>query len=270
MTGAAVPAAARRVRHDWELLTGGDQPPEVFRPAMVAGLPEPARRWLTHALVPGTPLWPSVVLSMAGEIRLGSWRPFTARQVLAPPRGFVWAAATRLSGLPVTGFDRYSSGSGRMDRRLAGLVPVVTAAGPDVTRSAAGRLAGETALVPTAFRAARWTPGADEDRTVVTWSIDAQEESAELHVEADGRLSGVVVQRWGNPDGARSGRRRFGRHPFGRHPFGRHPFGVAIEAEETFAGVTIGSALRAGWWWGTDRQPEGEFSRARITDAVFR
>jgi hypothetical protein len=34
--------------------------------------------------------------------------------------------------------------------------------------------------------------------------------------------------------------------------------------------VTIGSVLRAGWWWGTDRQPEGEFFRAQITRATFR
>jgi hypothetical protein len=47
------------------------------------------------------------------------------------------------------------------------------------------------------------------------------------------------------------------------------PSGVAIEAEKTFAGVTIGSQLRAGWWWGTDRQSEGEFFRATITGADF-
>ena len=221
---------------------------------MVIGLPEPGRRWLLHAIAPGTPLWPSVVLSMRGQIRLGGWRPFTAQQVLAPPRGFVWAATTRLFGLPVTGFDRYSSGAGQMDWRLGGLIPVVTATGADVTRSAAGRLAGEMALAPTTFRAATWTPGSDEDRAVVTWRIDEDEESAEFHVGADGRLLGVLVQRWGNPGG---------------EPFGRHPFGVAIEAEETFDGVTIGSRLRAGWWWGTDRQDEGEFLRARITGARF-
>jgi hypothetical protein len=27
--------------------------------------------------------------------------------------------------------------------------------------------------------------------------------------------------------------------------------------------------LRAGWWWGTDRQEAGEFFRAEITDALF-
>jgi hypothetical protein len=62
------------------------------------------------------------------------------------------------------------------------------------------------------------------------------------------------MQRWGNPNG---------------EPFGRYPFGVAIEGEKTFAGVTIGSQLRAGWWWGTDRQSEGEFFRATITGAEF-
>ena len=34
----------------------------------------------------------------------------------------------------------------------AALIPVMTAAGPDITRSARGRLAAEIALVPTAFQ----------------------------------------------------------------------------------------------------------------------
>ncbi len=255
MTTPPVPRAAPSVRRDWERLAGaGPQAPEPFDSAMLAGLPEAARRWLAHAVVPGTPLWPSIVLSMRGEIRLGAWRPFTATQVLAPPHGFIWAATARFLGVPVTGFDRYSSGSGQMNWRLGGLVPVMTATGADVTRSAAGRLAGEMALAPTTFRGATWTPGADDDHAVATWRIDDQDESAEFSVSADGRLREVVLQRWGNPGG---------------EPFGRYPFGVAIEAEQTFAGVTIGSRLRAGWWWSTDRQAEGEFFRATITGAEF-
>ena len=254
MTTSPVPRAARAVRQDWELLAGSPRLPEPFDPGMLADLPEAARRWLTHAIPPGTPLWPSVVLTMHGQIRLGSWRPFTATQVLAPPRGFIWAATARFAGLPVTGFDRYSSGTGQMNWRLGGLVPLVTATGPDVTRSAAGRLTGEMALAPTTFRSATWIPGSDDDHTTAAWRFDGQEERAEFHVGADGQLLGVVMQRWGNPNG---------------EPFGRYPFGVAIEAEKTFAGVTIGSRLRAGWWWGTDRQPEGEFFRATITGAEF-
>ncbi len=249
-----VPRSARSIRGEWEQLTSRGRPSEAFEPSMVADLPGPAGRWLLHAITPGTPLWPSVVLSMRGEIRLGHWRPFRAQQVIAPPRGFVWAATARLFGLPVTGFDRYSSGSGQMDWRLGGLVPVMTATGVDVTRSAAGRLAGEMALAPTTFRGATWTAGSDEDRAVVTWRIGDHEENAEFEVGPDGRLLGVLVQRWGNPGG---------------QPFGRHPFGVTFEAEDTFDGVTIGSRLRAGWWWGTDRQAEGEFFRAQITGAHF-
>jgi hypothetical protein len=110
-----------------------------FTADLVADLPEPARRWLTHAIAAGTPRWSSVGLSRRGQIRLDSWRPFTARQVFAPPHGFVWAATARIGGLPVTGFDRYSSGVGQMRWRLLGLFPVMSSAGPDVTRSAAGR-----------------------------------------------------------------------------------------------------------------------------------
>ncbi len=254
MTTPPVPRAAHSVRRDWELLADPGQPLEPFDVAMVADLPEAARRWLTHAISPGTLLWPAVVLTMHGEIRLGAWRPFTATQVLAPPRGFIWAATARFLGLPVIGFDRYSSGSGQMNWRLGGLVPVMTATGADVTRSAAGRLAGEMALAPTTFRGATWTPGADDDHAISTWRIDDQNVRAEFSIGADGRLLGVVMQRWGNPNG---------------EPFGRYPFGVDIEAERTFSGVTIGSELRAGWWWGTDRQAEGEFFRATITEAQF-
>ena len=60
----------------------------TFDPAMTAGLPEPARRWLGHAIAPGTPLWSSAELTMHGQIKLGRWRPFTARQVLTPPGGY--------------------------------------------------------------------------------------------------------------------------------------------------------------------------------------
>src|SRR5512135_1367402 len=131
----------------------------TFDPAMTTGLPEPARRWLSHAIAPGTPLWSSVELTMHGRIKLGRWRPFTARQVLSPPGGYTWAATARLAGLPVTGYDRLSCGAGEMRWRLLRLIPVLTAAGPDITRSAYGRMAGEIALIPTAFRYADWARG---------------------------------------------------------------------------------------------------------------
>jgi hypothetical protein len=102
------------VRQEWLHLATTMAKPPGFDLAVTAALPAPARRWLAHAIAPGTPLWQSVRLTMRGQIRLGQWRPFAATQVLAPPSGYIWAARARLAGLPVTGFDRLSSGTGEM------------------------------------------------------------------------------------------------------------------------------------------------------------
>ena len=227
---------------------------ETFDPAATMGLPEPARRWLSHAIAPGTPLWSRAELAMHGQIKLGRWRPFTAHQVLTPPGGYIWAATTRLAGLPVTGYDRLGLGSGEMHWRLLRLIPVLNESGSDVTRSAYGRLAGEIALIPTAYRHATWSRGKYANTAVATWQFGDDTETAELRIARSGRLAEVRVNRWGNPGGA---------------PFGRYPFGVRVEAESRFGGITIPSVFRAGWWWGTDQQHEGEFFRAEITGAVF-
>lgn len=254
MTISTVPREARPVRQEWDRLGAEGPRPRAFEPAMVADLPEPARRWLTRAIAPGTPLWRSVELTMHGEIRLGRWRSFTATQVAAPPAGYVWAARASVFGVPVVGFDRLSSGTAEMRWRLLSLIPVMTAHGPDITRSAAGRLASEFVMVPTTFRAATWQMGERPDTALVTWRIGVEQVDVEVHVGPDGQLLDVLLQRWSNPNGG---------------SFGYHPFGVTVEAERTFDGITVPSTVRAGWWWGTDRQDEGEFFRARITDATF-
>jgi hypothetical protein len=225
---------------------------ESFDPTIVQDLPEPARRWLTHALAPGTPLWASTELTMHGSIRIGSWRRFTATQVLAPPDRYVWAATARFFGLPVVGYDRFGAGSAAMRWRLFGLIPVMTAEGADVARSAAGRLAAEVVLAPTTFRGAIWTPGGTADTVVGVWRIGGDEQRVELHIGPCGNVLGVSMQRWGTPPGA---------------PYGLYPFGSAVAAERTFGPITIPSTFRAGWWWGTDREDEGEFFRAEITAA---
>lgn len=242
------------MQQEWRLLAVDGPPAEPFDPVMLADLPEPARRWLTHAIAPGVPLSRSVELVMHGEIRLGAWRSFTATQVAAPPAGYIWAARASIFGVPVVGYDRLSSGTAQMRWRLLNLVPVMTAQGPDIIRSAAGRLASEFVMVPTTFRGATWRSGDRPDTAVATWRIGAERVDVHVHVGPQGQLLDVLLQRWSNPDGG---------------PFDYHPFGVTVEAEHTFAGLTIASTVRAGWWWGTDRQDEGEFFRARITQATF-
>ncbi len=248
----SVPGAARPVRAEWRRLGAAPGRPEPFDPLMVEAMPEPVRRWLTHAIEPGTPLWTSMRLAMHGTIRLGAWRRFSATQVIAPPDGYIWAATARFLGLPVIGYDRLSSGTAAMRWRLLGLIPVMTADGPQVARSAAGRLAAEVVLAPTTFGGATWTSGDAPDTVLGTWRIGGDEQRVELRLGPRGNVEGVLMQRWGAPAG---------------EPYGCYPFGVTVEAERTFDGVTIPSTFRAGWWWGTDRQGEGEFFRAEITAA---
>ncbi|MFF0990848.1 DUF6544 family protein [Kocuria nitroreducens] len=243
-------------RHWTDLQRPGHLVPPPVSTAAIAGLPEPARRWLGRAVPPGTPAWAVAELSMRGEIRLGgSWCTFSARQIIAPGIGFVWAARTRVLGLPVAGYDRYGPGGGELRWRLLGLVPVLSAAGPDITRSAAGRLAGEAVTVPPACLGAAWSEGPSPDTAVMSWVLDGEREDALVRVDPEGRIQGLSMQRWGDPDGT---------------GYGRHPFGVSLSGETDVAGVRVATVLRAGWAWGTDRQAEGEFFRARIDDVRFR
>jgi hypothetical protein len=138
--------------------------------------------------------------------------------------------------------------------RLLWLIPVLNESGSDITHSAYGRLAGEIALIPTAYRHAAWSRGEHANTTIATWRFGDDTETAELEVTESGRLAEVRVNRWGNPGGA---------------PFGRYPLGVRVETESRFGGITIPSRFQVGWWWGTDRQHKGEFFRAEITGAVF-
>jgi len=127
---------------------GDDRVPDLSR------LPEAARRYLEHAiasgtrLAPGTRLARAVRLRMHGEIKLRRWYPFRAEQVIVWNRGFIWSATVRMSGMPIRGSDRLVDGEGAMRWRLLGLIPIMTASGPDIRRSAAGRVAAEAVWLP--------------------------------------------------------------------------------------------------------------------------
>jgi hypothetical protein len=223
----------------------------VFGDDELAGLPEPVRRYLQRAIAPGTPLAAAARLRMRGHIKLGRWLPFRARQLLAPHRGTVWTA--RIAGL-ISGSDRYAAGSGGMDWKLAGLVRLVHAEGPDVSRSSAERAAGEAIWLPTALLprfGVAWT--ADRERTITArFEVDSRSVQVEYRLDEHGRIQSLVFDRWGDP--------------LNKGEFGLHPFGGEVIQHRTFHGVTIPSAGSVGWFYGTDRWNEGEFFRYRITD----
>lgn len=219
-----------------------------FGAATVEGVPAPVARYLGASIREGTPLASGARMSMRGQIRIGRWLPFSARQLLVPQLGTVWEA--RVAGV-MSGSDRYVAGAGAMDWRLLGALALVRASGPDVTRSAAERAAGESIWVPTAMaRAATWSAAAD-DRITVVADVDGHEVALEHEIDGAGRLRASHFERWGDPD--RTGTWR------------THPFGVEVTEHRTFAGVTIPARGRAGWHHGTPRWNDGVFFRFDIT-----
>lgn len=229
-----------------------------FDPAMVAGLPEPAQRYFLHAIALGTPLASHVVLRMHGTIRLrddAAPLPMRAEQVLAPPHGFVWKARVGRGLMRIRGSDSYSDGRGRMHWRLWGLVPVVTQAGSDTDRSAAGRLGGEAVLLPSALLPANGAVWAAVDDSAARVTLDVHGEAVTFVVAVDeaGQLKRVVIRRW-NGDASNG-------------DVGYLPFVVEFGGAATFDGHTIPMQIAAGWERGGSWRP---FFFAELDNATYR
>lgn len=261
--GAALLRSARRRREReteriWSALAGPtDQ--GTFDPSTVDDLPPPARRFLRRAIAPGTTLRTTLQLSMHGAIRLKDGAeplPMQADQILAPPHGFVWRARVAKGPMRIRGFDRYGLGKGVLRWWLYGIIPIVRGSGRDVDRSAAGRLGGESVLVPASLlpgSGARWE--ARDDRSArVTVAVDGEAVTLTLSIDSDGRLERVSFMRWrGEGSNGSPGYVRFDVDQCSR--------------ERTFDGCTIPTRFRAGWRLG--EPDEFPFFYAEIDEAAF-
>jgi hypothetical protein len=230
---------------------------DFFDAARLQDVPEAAQRYFAHAIATGTPLASAVRLQMHGEIKLKGWYPFSAEQVIRWDRGMIWRAAVQIHGIPLRGGDSFLDGHGAMRWKLLGIVPVVNASGPDITRSAAGRVNIESIWLPSVLCSdnVSWTA---PEAAHLHARFSAHEETAEVDywIDDNGRLKSVNMPRWGNPEGAE---------------FHYANCGGWVEDERTFGGYTIPSRLRVGWFFGTERfETEGEFFRVTIDDAVYR
>jgi hypothetical protein len=228
-----------------------------FDPDALQHLPEPAQRYLRHAIAPQTTLATAVRLTMKGEIRLGRWRAFEGEEVLHCDRGFVWSARLRMFGLPVSGYDRLVDGVAELRWRLLGAIPLVAGSGEDVRRSAAGRYGAESIWLPSAWCGAAVEWSSDGPSHVrATRTIAGERVSVDLGIDEAGGVRTVALERWGNP---------------GREPFRYHRFGGVVLREATFAGLTLPVELEAGWRFGTARfRDDGVFFRCVVEHAQFR
>jgi hypothetical protein len=207
---------------------------------------------LGAAIEAGTPLAAAARLRMRGSIRLNSrWLPFHASQIVAPGSGFVWNA--RVAGL-IKGFDRYVDNTGDMRWKLLGLVDIASASGPDVTRSAAGREAGERFWLPTSLLPAPDVEWSAVDDTHPIAQLRTPSGLIDVHYEIDdtGQVQSVELARWGDPDSTGA--------------FGFHSFGGNMTGHQTFDGVTIPTRGAVGWHFRRPGWEEGEFFRFQITE----
>jgi hypothetical protein len=225
------------------------------------GLPDSARRFLAHAISPGATLASSVQLQMAGSIRL---KP-EASGCPSRPAGFSPRRGAS-SGVPssgrgccaLRGSDHYAAESGAVDFWLWGVIPLVRASGPDISRSGRGRLAAESCWLPSSLLPGgqvRWRAVDDETAEAVL-DLDGEQIGVRFTVDGDGRLTGVQTQRWGDQTDDRT--------------FALIPFGGHLKEERRFGDYTIPTQVSIGWWYGTERYACHEFFRATVHSAEFR
>ena len=230
----------------------------AFDPAMVADLPEPARRYFTFSIQPGTPLSPVAEFEMEGELGLGEkadprYRPMRARQILAPPHGLVW----RLNAGPISGSDGAMPETSWTRFWLFSLVPVVRVAGDrDHHRSAFGRVVAEAAI---------WTPAALLPSETVTWESlgpdkarahmkgPSCEQWVEITVNAKGAPVEVKIDRWSNANPEKTYRLQ--------------PFGGTLADHRNFGGFRVPTRVDGGNHFGTDDY--FPFFKAIVTDMRF-
>ena len=236
--------------------------PARFEPSMVAGLPEPARRFFHFAIQPGTALRTVVHLKMEGEISLGTkeepkYQPMKASQVLAAPHGLVWELDAGRGAM------RVPASAGMVADRwwtrfwLLRSIPIVRAGGDrDHLRSSFGRVVAEAAFWSPAFLLPR--PGVewshiDGDTARVTVTHGVLVQSADIRVDAHGQPMWVSMPRWtnANPDKA----------------WRLQPFGGEVSDFRMVAGYRIPFRVDGGNFFGTpDYFP---FYRAQVLEARF-
>jgi hypothetical protein len=229
----------------------------TFRPAQISGIPEAARHYLEHAIAPGIPLASSVRVRMHGEIKLKRWLPFTAEQVICRGRDMIWRATVGRHMSTIHGFDRFVDGEGAMRWKLFGIFPVMTASGPDISRSAAGRVKAESVWLPSILFGddVAWTAH-DSSHVDAHFAVWTDTQPLALTIDDKGGLKSIKLRRWGNPEGGE---------------FHDVDFGGVVEEEGTFGGYTIPTRVRIGWHFGTDRfERNGEFFRATLDNATYR
>lgn len=233
--------------------------PIAFSSDMVAGLPEPARRYFTYTITEGTVLYTVAEIDMTGQFGMGDkqspeYLDMHAKQVLAAPVGFIWQMSAQRGAMHLSGSD-----SARWTRFwIAGLAPVARLGGNrDHRRAAFGRYIAEAlfwtpaALLPGAA-SVKWEPLA-LNAARVTVEHDGMTQTAEVTVAEDGQPLQVAFPRWSDANS--------------EHVYRVQPFGGYLHRFENVQGFRLPTYVEAGNFFGTDDY--FPFFKAKVTSIRF-
>ncbi len=199
------------------------RPAAVVTEADIAPLPAAVQQYLRFAGVIGQPRVQSFRVRMTGRIRGAAdapWMPFTAEQhsFFDPPRRYFFMQAER-AGLPLDGLHAYAEDGASMRIRLLSMFPVVSVAGPTLTRTETVTVLNDMAIMAPAALidpAIRWRE-IDPLQVEATYSNGPHVLRAALVFDTSGALvnfwsddrpalaaDGVTLQpqRWSTPVGA--------------------------------------------------------------------
>jgi hypothetical protein len=227
-------------------------PPAPVTEADLAPLPPLVQTYLRRAGVVGRPRPRSAHATFSGRFRTGAREPWMRAAIDqhdffgAAPRRLFYMKASR-AGLPFVGFHRYVGDAATMQVRVAGLVPVVDARGPELTRSETVTLLNDMVmLAPAALLDApiTWQP-LGEREVRATYTNAGHTISAVLTFDAAGDLAGFVSNDRHQSDGKKS--RLF-------------PWSTPMRGYRDFGGARLAAEGEARW-----REPTGEWTYAQVT-----
>lgn len=227
-------------------------PEDAVTPADLERLPAPVRRYLERTGAVGRPRVRGFDARFTGRFRTGPGGPWLdveveQRTTLRPPSRHFFMTASR-GGLPFHAFHALTPEGATMRVRVAGLVDVVDARGPEMDRSEAVTFFNDLCvLAPGALADApvRWE--ALDARTVRgTFTLGRHEVSAVLSFDEAGDLVGFTSEdRLMSADGGR---------------FERHPWSTPLGDYAAFEGGRLARHGEAAW-----RLPGGELTYAAFT-----
>ena len=125
--------------------------------------------------------------------------------------------------------------------------------GPDVSRSSAARAGVEAVWVPSALLpryGVNWT-AEDDTHLTARYNVDNTPLVVQYELDDEARILSAQIDRWGDPNNT--------------GVWGLHAFGFEATARATFAGVTVPSQGRVGWFPRTEQWANGEFFRFALT-----